>query len=281
MSSGIAYHSIVHPTDFSDLSIDAFAHAMRMAVATKSDLHVLHVAQDEIARELAFPHARRLLVQWGLLGDDDPLSATVAKLGMEIENVRLIGLNPTQGIVSFLERHPSDLVVFATHGRDGIQSWLHGSVSETVLRSSAIPALFIPPSAHGFISQVSGDIALRRVLVPVDFLPAPREALETIQRLIAVLGSANVVLHILHVGTSAPSLDVASTTKIFVPPVLIRSGDVVASIIEAALEFEVDFIGMPTAGHHGILDAIRGSTTERVIRHAPCPVLAIPTPLIS
>jgi nucleotide-binding universal stress UspA family protein len=33
---------------------------------------------------------------------------------------------------------------------------------------------------------------------------------------------------------------------------------------------------MPTAGHHGVLDALRGSTTERVIRHAPCPVLALP-----
>jgi hypothetical protein len=27
---------------------------------------------------------------------------------------------------------------------------------------------------------------------------------------------------------------------------------------------------MPTAGHRGVLDALRGSTTERVIRHAPC-----------
>jgi len=276
MSSGIAHHSIVHPTDFSDLSVDAFAHAMRIAVATKSKLHVLHVAQNEIAGDLAFPHARRLLVQWGLLENDDPSSATVAKLGMEIENVRLVGRNPTQSIVSFLERHPSDLVVFATGGRDGIQSWLQGSVSEAVRRWSAIPALFIPPSAHGFISQVSGDIALRRVLIPVDFFPAPGEALVTVQRLVVALASANVVLHILHVGTSAPSFDVASTNKILVPPVLIRSGDVVASIIEAALEFEVDFIGMPTAGRHGILDAIRGSTTERVIRHAPCPVLAIP-----
>jgi nucleotide-binding universal stress UspA family protein len=276
MSSGIPHNSIVHPTDFSDLSIDAFAHAMRIAVATKSKLYVLHVAQDEIAGELAFPHARRLLVQWGLLEDDDPSSAIVAKLGIQIENVRMVGHNPTQSIASFLERHPSDLVVFATHGRDGIQSWLKGSVSETVLRWSAIPALFISPSSHGFISQVSGDITLRRVLIPVDFSPAPGEAIQTVQQLVALLASANVVLHILHVGTSAPSFDVASTDTIFVPPVLMRSGDVVESIIGTALEFEVDLIGMPTAGHRGILDAIRGSTTERVIRHAPCPVLAIP-----
>jgi nucleotide-binding universal stress UspA family protein len=33
---------------------------------------------------------------------------------------------------------------------------------------------------------------------------------------------------------------------------------------------------MPTAGRQGVVDALRGSTTERVIRQAPCPVLAVP-----
>jgi nucleotide-binding universal stress UspA family protein len=45
--------------------------------------------------------------------------------------------------------------------------------------------------------------------------------------------------------------------------------------VDAAIELDVDLIAMPTAGHHGVLDALRGSTTERVIRHAPCPVLAL------
>jgi nucleotide-binding universal stress UspA family protein len=58
--------------------------------------------------------------------------------------------------------------------------------------------------------------------------------------------------------------------------VILRTGDVVQSIVDAALEYDVDLIGMPTAGRHGIFDALRGSTTERVIRHAPCPVFAVP-----
>ena len=37
-----------------------------------------------------------------------------------------------------------------------------------------------------------------------------------------------------------------------------------------------NLIMMATAGHQGFLDALRGSTTERVLRHAPCPVLAVP-----
>jgi nucleotide-binding universal stress UspA family protein len=34
---------------------------------------------------------------------------------------------------------------------------------------------------------------------------------------------------------------------------------------------------MATAGHQGLFDDLRGSTTERVLRDAPCPVLAIPS----
>jgi nucleotide-binding universal stress UspA family protein len=56
----------------------------------------------------------------------------------------------------------------------------------------------------------------------------------------------------------------------------VRQGDVVETILRTAAEIDADLIAMPTAGHHGIFDALRGSTTERVLRHAPCPVLAMP-----
>ena len=39
-----------------------------------------------------------------------------------------------------------------------------------------------------------------------------------------------------------------------------RKGDVVAAILDAATDWPPDLIGMATAGHHGFLDALRGST---------------------
>ncbi|MGB1685776.1 MAG: universal stress protein [Pseudomonadales bacterium] len=33
---------------------------------------------------------------------------------------------------------------------------------------------------------------------------------------------------------------------------------------------------MPTQGRHGFLDALRGSTTEQVMRELQCPLLAVP-----
>jgi nucleotide-binding universal stress UspA family protein len=38
--------SIIHPTDFSDASMEAFAHAMAFSLAVRSRLYILHVARD-------------------------------------------------------------------------------------------------------------------------------------------------------------------------------------------------------------------------------------------
>jgi nucleotide-binding universal stress UspA family protein len=56
-----------------------------------------------------------------------------------------------------------------------------------------------------------------------------------------------------------------------------RQGDVVDEIIKAAEEHNVDLIAMATEGRNGILDALRGSVTEQVLRRAPCPLLAVPS----
>jgi len=40
----------------------------------------------------------------------------------------------------------------------------------------------------------------------------------------------------------------------------VRGGDVVDGILRAATEMQADVIGMATAGHHVLLDALRGST---------------------
>jgi nucleotide-binding universal stress UspA family protein len=39
---------------------------------------------------------------------------------------------------------------------------------------------------------------------------------------------------------------------------------------------KADLVLMTTEGHDGFLDALRGSTTERVMRSVSCPMLAVP-----
>jgi nucleotide-binding universal stress UspA family protein len=57
---------------------------------------------------------------------------------------------------------------------------------------------------------------------------------------------------------------------------LTTSGDVVDEILRVSEERDVDLIAMATLGRSGFLDALRGSTTEQVIRQTRCPVLAVP-----
>jgi nucleotide-binding universal stress UspA family protein len=55
-----------------------------------------------------------------------------------------------------------------------------------------------------------------------------------------------------------------------------KEGNVIDVILETARQADADLILMATDGRSGFLDALRGSHSERVLRHAPCPLLAIP-----
>ncbi len=60
---------VFHPTDFSPVSQGAFAHALRLALAAKGKLTVLHVAPEggKGGAESGFPHIRRTLAAWNLV----------------------------------------------------------------------------------------------------------------------------------------------------------------------------------------------------------------------
>jgi nucleotide-binding universal stress UspA family protein len=100
------------------------------------------------------------------------------------------------------------------------------------------------------------------------------------ERLCRTLGATEVALHLLYVGEQGDMTAVAIEGDTpFQLTRSARSGNVVDEILAAAAECQADLIAMATAGHQGFLDALRGSTTERVLRHAPCPVLAVPAEL--
>jgi nucleotide-binding universal stress UspA family protein len=54
------------------------------------------------------------------------------------------------------------------------------------------------------------------------------------------------------------------------------NGDPVETIIRESALWEPNLIVFTTQGHTDFLDALRGSTTERVLRAALCPILAVP-----
>ena len=138
--------------------------------------------------------------------------------------------------------------------------------------------LFVPENRRGFVDPVNGQMTLRRILVPVDHKPGPRAAVELATRAASMVPGGEVEITVMHVGERdhAPELRLPDDPRLRFTRVT-REGKVVDEILAAAGEGEADLIVMVTEGREGILDALRGSTTEQVVRKAPCPLLAVPT----
>lgn len=61
--------------------------------------------------------------------------------------------------------------------------------------------------------------------------------------------------------------------------VIIKSGKPFVEIIETAAAEDIDLIIIATHGHSGIEHVLFGSTAEKVVRKAPCPVLTLREPI--
>lgn len=56
---------------------------------------------------------------------------------------------------------------------------------------------------------------------------------------------------------------------------VVRTGNPYHEILEEADEQGVDLIVVATHGHSGVEHMLFGSTADRIVRHARCPVLTI------
>ncbi len=61
--------------------------------------------------------------------------------------------------------------------------------------------------------------------------------------------------------------------------IIIKTGKPFVEINETAIEKDIDLIIMATHGHTGVEHLLFGSTAEKVVRKAPCPVLTLREPL--
>lgn len=265
--------SIFHPSDFSEASELAFAHALAIALLSKSDLSILHAGRGNMEDWSQFPPVRKTLERWGVLAPGSPRSAVFEKLGVRVTKVSSLG-NPVQASLDHIDEQKPDLVVLATRGRHGLPLWLKPSMAQAIAHRTSAMTLFVPRGCRGIVS-IDGVIHLRRILLPVDHEPDAQEAVIRAVRAAETLGDETVDLVILHVnGDVLPQFN-RPESQACVWKELRREGDVATAILNAAQE-QVDLIIMATEGRRGIVDALRGSVTDRVVRGAPCPILAVP-----
>jgi len=265
---------VLHPSDFSEASLVAFAHALKAALISKSKLVLIHVSDEDETSRTEFPAVRETLERWKLLPPSSPRSA-VTELGIDVAKVIGHGSDPVKGVLGYIEQYGADLIVLATH-HHGLD-WLHKSISEPVARKSREMTLFVPTGSGGFVSLTDGSVSLRNVLIPIAATPQPQPAIAGAVRLIQQLKCESGKFTLLHVGENGSVLAV-DTPEVpgWTWHKMTKKGNVIEVIVETARQADADLILMSTDGRNGFLDALRGSHSERVLRHAPCPLLAIP-----
>jgi nucleotide-binding universal stress UspA family protein len=145
----------------------------------------------------------------------------------------------------------------------------------------------VPTSPLGF--------KIERILVPLDFSPASLEALDYA---VSLTKQFHAAIHLVHVyppdEASAPGAghllfesaeaierlneELTGIHSKHVPTFRpenchIRGGRPYEQIVGVARELDADLIALSTRGHSGLKQLLLGSTAERVVRNAPCPVL--------
>ena len=280
MQVGPLATSIVHTTDFSAMSERAFNHSLSLALRLHASLTIAHVSAAPPADThwAQFPAVRDTLQRWELLTSNSQRTDVADKLGIQVEKVDIQNRTLLKPIINLIEKRAAELIVLATHGRDGSPRGLHPSVAEPIARTSRVQTLFVPDKAVGFVDWRSGLLNLRRILLPVDTTPDPLFALRAAVQIARLSDTQeSVEITVLHIGESNIT---AIPETLQQQPIDWKmqslSGDVISTITHTASTMRADLIVMPTRGHHGFLDALRGSTTEQVLRQAICPLLAVP-----
>lgn len=138
----LRFHTIVHPTDFSQGSSQAFRYASALARDCGARLVVVHAIEPAVAMI-----GEAALVPYEL----EELRAAARKSLDELQpidaNVRLEKVlrdDPAPAaILDVADESRADLIVMGTHGRTGLTRLLLGSVAELVLRRARCPVLTV------------------------------------------------------------------------------------------------------------------------------------------
>ncbi|HSM09680.1 MAG TPA: universal stress protein [Gemmatimonadota bacterium] len=281
--------TILCPTDLSDASVQSVPLATHFARLHGADLHLLHVhllhamSPDE-DEDVPFP------------GEEEARAALEASAGGISWNqvVHRIerGINAAPTIIDYADANDVDLIVMGSHGRRGLRRLMLGSVTTEVVRFARRPVLVVRHE-----EDAAAPTEVDRLIVPVDFSRASHEAVAVALELASTL---DVPIELLHAVEPIPYVQMAYPISVdtgdFKDYAQHRLDEIVEqldtsreirttvsvdmaeqAVIDAAYRSSSPLVVMASHGHSGLSRVLLGSTTERLLRKAPCPVLVAPT----
>jgi nucleotide-binding universal stress UspA family protein len=298
------FKRILVPIDFSRPSLKAIPYALAIARRFGSDVHLLHVVDcsqyppPTLLTLPLMPQAewnRRLRKR---------LDAVALKYRV---NGSVSALEPGSGtayeeICAIAGQLKADLIVIATHGYTRYRHMFLGSTAERVVQHSRCPVLVV--RLHGIDWNGLRDprtrkgFKLTKILVPTDFSKCSHAGFDSGVQLARDLNAELRLVHVINphaypFGDKYTALDAARLMDKAAQAAQkqmrrmgakaglrysceVRRGSSAIEICKAANE-DADLIVTSTHGRTGLGHVLIGSTAERVVRYARCPVLVIPT----
>ena len=296
------YRNVMVPVDGSSFSREAVLQGLRLASYYGATLHLVKVARTPMPPTVPVSvainpaaagdaNARDLASLYALAAECRANSNVVVKASLE--NGPIVDC-----LVSYAHRARVDLIVMRTHARRGLARVWFGSVTDGLIRDSAIPVLVVrPPSVNTALNK---GVGMMRVLVPLDGSALAEQALEPALALARADGGSITLLRIVTAwkepqpGILASTLGPASAVEVseaqrYLDSVLswpdvgsipvkrrvVISSDPATAILQMSDDIEADVIALATRGYGAIKRAAAGSVSDQVMRTSGVSVLVV------
>jgi nucleotide-binding universal stress UspA family protein len=283
--------TILCPVDFYSPSDAAVTYATSLAANYGARVHLLHVVAPitPFAYEYAIDTAEILRsAEEAAAGELKRRVTRLSDAGVLVDSEVRVG-DVYDEIQASIARLKPELIVMGTHGRRGAERWFMGSTTEKLLRRSPVPVLTIRATRN--TEPISARF--RHILVTTDFSSGTSDALSYAFSLARENESKVTLLHVVQLVAADFSRNYRDRVtelcykdlEALVPPearkwcdvaIKVESGIPYQTILRTLESEKVDLLVMNIHGK-GMLDrALLGSTADRVVRGASCPVLMIP-----
>lgn len=296
----VRFERILCPTDFSKYSFRAADYAVSLAKHYKGEVNFVHVVPEVLLHPDQYPYLVEPVRAEPEIRSraHDRLDAFVALTRAEQIQSRFSVAEgtPVSTILNIAEDEKADLICLGTHGREGVERLVLGSVAEKVLRKAPCPVLTI--SEPGDEDAIRPAV-FKKILCAVDFATLSLRSLEYALSLAQESGGSLVLVNVVEWFSEEPGWDVQLNVEDYraqmeesvrdrlneiIPEgvrdwcdveTVVRSGKPYRDILDLAKERDIDLIVMGVRGRNPLDLMLFGSTTQHVVRHAQCPVLTI------